>query len=418
MKEENFKEVFLAPVLKAYEKSINKRKGRVIPDILFLEMGIKRVMSYNASGRSFVQTMIDKFSLNKLTVDNFFKALSSARRMELTKEINENIIKDYNPIDEHNPFRGKQELDKYALYGLDGHFHKHPSHEKHANGKQYATGHIYGINLRSRCVQHLDVLRPENKKEHEIHALKRLGSDILRMGEPTGRKVIMVYDRAIIDFVQWYKWKYNRGLYVITREKAKMNLTVCGDLDFDRDDPVNAGVVSDQQVGHSHGTMIRKIVYIDPITEKEYSFITNVRDVSPGLIAYIYKVRWNIEKAFQEFKTTYKETKAWAKSNEAKIIQANFLCIMFNLISRIEDKAEEEYGIVDEKIIKKQQERINEQRKFLKEKKRKINPMLLTIKKNIMRSLQFIRLIEIAFDRLTSWEAFIDKLRPRMKRYL
>ena len=418
MKEKRFKDVFLTPALKAYNKADGKRKSNVISDINFLEMGIKRVMSYNASGRNFIQTMVDKFNFNKLTTNNFFKALSSKRRMKLIKEINRHLVEDYASVDNRNPFKDKQELDQYALYGADGHFHEHSSHERHANGKQYPTGHIYATNLRSGTVQHLDVLRPEDKKENEIHALKRLGSKVLRMGEPTGRKVIMVYDRAVIDFREWYNWKCSRGLYVITRKKSNMNLTVCGNLEFDRNDPVNAGIISDQQVGHSHGTMIREIVYVDPVTDNIYNFITNVMDIAPGLIAYIYKVRWNIEKVFQEFKSTYKEKKAWAKSNEAKITQANFLCIMFNLISIIEDKAETEHGIVDQKVIVKQKKRISKVKEILDKKKAKINPMIIAAKKNVIRSLQFTRLIEIAFDCLTSWEAFICKLRPRMEKYL
>ena len=418
MEEKKFKDVFLTPALNAYNKADGKRKTDVISDVDFLEMGIKRVMSYNASGRNFIQTMVDKFNFNKLTTNNFFKALSSERRMKLIKEINRHIVQDYCSLESRNPFKDTHELDEYALYAADGHFHEHPSHERHANGKQYATGHIYATNLRSGTVQHLDVLRPEDKKENEIHALKRLGGNVLRMGEPTGKKVIMVYDRAVIDFREWYNWKYSKGLYVITREKSNMNLTVCGNLEFNRNDSVNAGIVSDQQVGHSHGTMIRKIVYIDPVTDIRYSFITNVMNVSPGLITYIYKIRWDIEKIFQEFKSTYKEKKAWAKSNEAKVTQANFLCIMFNLTLIIENKTEREYGIVDQKVIRKQKKRITKLKEILDKKKAKINPMIITVKKNVMRSLQFTRLIDIAFDCLTSWEAFICKLRPRMEKYL
>ena len=75
-------------------------------------------------------------------------------------------------------------------------------------------------------MQHLDVLRPKDKKENEIHALQRLGGPALRMGEAIGRKVIMVYDRAVIDFREWYKWKKGSGVYVITREKSSMKLIV------------------------------------------------------------------------------------------------------------------------------------------------------------------------------------------------
>ena len=64
---------------------------------------------------------------------------------------------------------------------------------------------------------HLDVTKPLDKKEHEISTLKRIGVSALRMGEPVGRKVIMVYDRAIFDFLQWYQWK--RTEYADRRKK-------------------------------------------------------------------------------------------------------------------------------------------------------------------------------------------------------
>ena len=168
----------------------------------------------------------------------------------------------------------------------------------------------------------------------------------------------------------------------------------------------------------SYGRMIRKVVYIDPISGNQYSFITNVMDLPPGLIAYIYKVRWDIEKTFQQFKGNYQEKKAWGKSAEAKSIQANFLCIVFNLMLIIEDKVETEEGIVDQKIIAKQKKRILENIEILKKKNLKINPMIITLKKSVIRSCQFIRLIEIVFDDLTSWGTFVLKLRPRMEAYL
>ena len=418
MKDKIFKNVFLAPAIAAYEKSETKRKSKIISDCDFLEMGIKRVMSYYASGRNFIQVMIDKFNFKTLTVDNFFKSLSSKRRLKLLKEINENIVKDYVPIEHNNPFKDKVELDGYALYAADGHFHKHASHEKKIEGKNYPVGHIYVTNLRTTIVQHLDVLRPENKKESEIHALKRLGGQALRMGEPLGKKVIIVYDKAIVDFQEWHKWKQSKGVYVLTREKSNMQLISCGDFEFDKSDPVNAGVTSDQQVGHSHGRMIRRIIYTDPLSGKEYKFITNILNVAPGLIAYIYKVRWNIEKTFQQFKTNYHEKKAWATSDEAKSIQAIFLCIVYNLMLILEDKVELEENIVDQKIREKQKKRIEQNTETLKKKNLKINPMILTVKKSLMRSCQFIRLIEIVFNDLTSWSTFIAKLRPRMECYL
>ncbi|OVE82194.1 hypothetical protein BVY04_01615 [bacterium M21] len=117
-------------------------------------------------------------------------------------------------------------------------------------------------------MHHLDVARPATgkKKEHDIKALKRLDRKVLRMGAPTGKKVLWVYDRAIIDFIQWSKWKNGAGIYVVTREKSNMNLEIIGKYEFDSNDPRNHGVIDDQMVGNSKGTMVRRIIYIEPVS--------------------------------------------------------------------------------------------------------------------------------------------------------
>jgi len=40
------------------------------------------------------------------------------------------------------------------------------------------------------------------KNEHDMHILKRLDKDILRMSAKKGSKVLHVYDRAGIDYMQ------------------------------------------------------------------------------------------------------------------------------------------------------------------------------------------------------------------------
>ncbi len=57
---QSLKNVFLRPLYRAYEKSSNKRNSKIISDIDFLEMGLKRVRIHNASGRSFIQLMIEQ----------------------------------------------------------------------------------------------------------------------------------------------------------------------------------------------------------------------------------------------------------------------------------------------------------------------------------------------------------------------
>ncbi len=64
--------------------------------------------------------------------------------------------------------------------------------------------------------------------------------------------------------------------------------------------------------------------------------------IRPGIIAFLYKIRWNIEKTFDVFKNKSKETKAWASSPTAKTIQDQFLCCLHNLLALLEDKLKKE----------------------------------------------------------------------------
>ena len=48
------------------------------------------------------------------------------------------------------------------------------------------------------------------------------------------------------------------------------------------------------------GHMMRRVVYRDHETGREFPFITSELTVPPGPIAFIYTRRWDIEKAFDE----------------------------------------------------------------------------------------------------------------------
>ena len=83
--------------------------------------------------------------------------------------------------------------------------------------------------------------------------------------------MIYVWDKAGIDFLQWYKWKQSGGIYFISREKDNMDLLKSADLRFDKNDPINAGVISYDLVGCSAGISIQRVIYQCPITEKKFS---------------------------------------------------------------------------------------------------------------------------------------------------
>ena len=71
--------------------------------------------------------------------------------------------------------------------------------------------------------------------------------------------------------------------------------------------------------------MKKTLKYKCPISGKTYGFVTSLSNVPPGLIAYLYKTRWDIEKIFDQVKNKLAEKKAWATSDTAKKMQAQFI---------------------------------------------------------------------------------------------
>ncbi len=91
-----------------------------------------------------------------------------------------------------------EELSGYQVYAGDGHWHAAAPHEAPIDGQLWAAGHLYALSLRTRALPHLEMA--EGKKEHDMHVLKRLGAQALRMGARKGRKSLWIWDRAGPDY--------------------------------------------------------------------------------------------------------------------------------------------------------------------------------------------------------------------------
>ena len=410
---------FYSPMARALEKAAGKRECPEFTDEHFLKSGVGRCLNDVRSGRDWIQRAMAIFEWAG-TVSRCFISLRRERRLGLLgngaagvrSEADETAPASDDPFAEH------AELDGFAIYAADGHFHGTSAHEEPIGGKRQPIGHFFGMNLRTQSMIHLDVARPKFKREHDITALKRLEANALRMGEPKGRKVILAYDPAIYDFGQWKRWKQSKGIYVVTRIKENTCLVIRGDREVDREDPRNAGIVSDQLGETNSGDMLRKIVYEEPATGREFEFLTNEMTVPPGLIAFIYKKRWDIEKVFDQFKNKLMENKAWAKSSNGKCVQAQFMALTHNLTLLLERKIESEEGISDTKIDKNRERRIEGDRQRIDEAGRKENPLITQPYKAVQRSFQFLRWLRNSLLAQTSWRPAMETLRPLMLAYL
>lgn len=405
---------FFEPVDRFLRSANTSRDCPDFTDQHFLYSGIRRVISNTESGRAWVQHW-RSVTQTTLGVVNFFASLKSPRRLALVRELDEFVRADVDALRQTtDPFLIHKELADFALYAADGHFHEASVHDKRdEDGQKPLVEHFFALNMRTHTLRHLDVARPEKKREHDLTALRRFGQQTLRMGEKAGRKVVFVYDRAIVDFVQWIEWKKKSGIYVISREKENMKLQVVGVLDWDRSDPRNAGVIADEYVGTFSGVMIRRVQYVDPVTGKTFAFLTSEFTIPPGLIALLYRHRWDIEKIFDEIKNKFFERKAWAANDNAKCQHALFCCLAHNLLLLMEFRLDKENGITETKLEQKRQRR--------KEILMAANPHMiipLTINRITQRSLQFIRWLRYALDFHVPWNDALTSLQPIMKAYL
>ena|GEM_PF-195501 len=355
-------DVFFKPLFEAAHQSASQRPCFSLSDDSWLKLGVQRVLGNHPSGRSLLQSTLSLFTTAP-SHQLWFESLKSSRRLRFCRDTAMRVfhhgIKAFNNDD---VLRHLPALRDFEVLAGDGHFISHACHDPRqpssdGGARHYPTGHFYLLDLRRHLLRHLmlgDQL--QRKKEHDIRAIKRAGAQSLREGIPTGRKTLLIWDPAGIDFKLWHEYKAQHGIYFISRSKENLAFMRCGQRPWDRADSLNHGIESDQQVGSgTQGYLLRKVTYTDPQSGRTYEFITNEMTLPPGLIALLYRMRWDIEKVFDELKNKLQQTKAWASSATAKQIQAQFICLIHNLMRLMQRELAAE-GIEDRIEIKRRAE--------------------------------------------------------------
>lgn len=412
---------FYAPLIDAVQSCSTSRVCPEYSDLDHALCGIGRVVHNVQSGRDWIQQADFEHGLN-VGVSKFFDALKSHRRTRTLRSVADALVKMANASASasSDPFADCEELDGFALYASDGHTLAASAHEDEIIGKVRPHTHIYSLNLRHHSMSHLQLCSPDigKKKEHEIKTLKRTPARAMRMGEPKGTKVVHCYDPAIIDYKLWTNWKQSKGVYIITLEKSNSALEVVSEKQWDQSVPRNSGVVFDEVAISSGGCSIRRVTYCDPVTCKSYVFLTTEMTLPPGIIAFLYKMRWDIEKFFDQSKNKFGEKKGWGKSEESKRQQALFIVSAHNLCMIFERLIEKEEGIVDAKSIAKRAVRRAEEKHIARDNGNAFNAMVASCDRITQRSLQFIRWLRSSLRFSTPWRPAIDYLRPLMLKYI
>jgi len=395
----DFSNEFFKPIFEVYSRSFKQYQCTGISDVNYCQLGSLRCISSAKTGHEFLQIHADQ-EVADIEVGHFFKALKSKRRLTNLTSINqllaENLTKKCN-----DPLAQFSELDQWEVNLVDGHYQKAACFDPKYQGpnntiKSIATGHFFQMDLRNQHLSCLDLVKPEDgkKKVHDTTVIRRSSPEALRNGAPKGRKVMLVWDKACIDYHLWYDLKHTNGIYFITVEKENSKAEICSANLVDHSNWLNEGVVSDHLVGTSNGVQLRRIVYKNPKDGKVYTYLTNDNTLPAGILVLLYKHRWDQEKVFDVLKNKMEERKSWASSDTAKQSHAMFECLAHNLLLLLEEQMINEEGLIDECERKKDlgRKRVGSpERLRLKKEGNMINTAIVRATQRTQRFIRWVR---------------------------
>ena len=315
-----------------------RRSCSEMTDMDFLRFGLLRGIGAVDSGRHFLQTTKDIHD-EHIPLSSYFNALKSPRRQSMLEAIEKQSYIIHSKtlasqgIDYLDQFK---ELDQYTVEAADGHFIDHACHtEKGANGKVYAAGFIYSMNLRNGLLRPLCCITNGTKRHHEIpvlrHYIEKQNSDTNKLA-----KCIYVYDKAATDY-SWWSRQSRHGNYMISMLKVNSAATFVKSISYDKSNEINTGIER-YSTYEIDGIKFNRVDYRDPETQKCYSFVSTLpASINPGTIAMLYYKRWTIEKAFNNSKSNLKEKKAWSSNSNALNNQMRFTSMSYNLMRVFEE---------------------------------------------------------------------------------
>jgi hypothetical protein len=396
---------FLAPLAQIIPRLLSLRDCPTRSDQEWIEQGIWRTLTPSRSGRDFVQTYLDEPE----DPNRYFQRLASGRRLKVVEECSRELRALVNEV-VGDPLNEFEALRCFDFYAGDGHYLEHASHDLSVEGTNWATGHFFSLNLRTQALFPLVLAdRVGRKKEHDQRMLKRQSVAMLRQGAKVGRKVLWVWDKAGVNLELWQERKAS-GIYFLSMQKENQCLDCVKVRPIDFSQMINQGVLSDELMKDRRGIEVRRVVFRNPSDEKRYVYLTSEMTLEPGLIALLYKTRWEIEKVFDETKTKLAEKKSWATSDIAKQMQSHFVAMTHNLLLLFERYLKTEKGIENTAELNRRQKREEAQEKDLAQKSESVPLIYRILSRFTQASFKLIRWLRAYWRNTTSPERAYDAL--------
>ena len=173
---------------------------------------------------------------------------------------------------------------------------------------------------------------------HDINAM-----DVI----PYEKSSFYIFDRGYNDFKRLYAIE-SIGAYFVVRGKKNNDFKP---MKWKRRFPPDSGILSDA-IGYMDGQLtmgkypekIRRVIYWDEVNKKKFIFFTNTfdederLDISPMMVAELYKNRWQIELFFKWLKQHLKIKKFWGETENAVRIQIYSAIIAYCMMAIVQKK--------------------------------------------------------------------------------
>ena len=336
----------------ALENCRSRRQCPELDDRDFLFEGVVRVLGAYDSGRAWLQHQREQARAHTAR-STAFDALNSPRRhttvAESAEALQRNLVRELTRVGVDH-LADFPELPDWNVLAADGHAVEHAVHAaRDGRGRHVADAGVYTLDLRTGVSAFLTPVAGDGHHAHEWPAFK---ASVRRFRSAS--RTLWVVDRAFIDNGGWDRLR-RQGIYQITRLKENMYPVEEQPIAFDRADPVNAGVRRFSRVRfHGVAGVFLLVDFRDPETGQRYRFLSSLPDTfRPGLIAWLYLLRWKIEKLYDTFKNKLHQTKAWANSVAAAAIRPLFVSMTYNLLLWLQQCLHADFGIADDKVARK-----------------------------------------------------------------
>jgi len=411
------RDAFLEPALSLLSTLDHHRDDLAFSDAEFITLGVRRINSFHPSGRSFLQS-VRQCDLSEVSVKAYFGAASSPRRLAMLHELNGTISRKIGSAVDR--FAAFPELAGRDVLAVDGHDIRRATHEPPAtmaSGRREVPDTVTGVFLRNLRTGAARVLAQTEGHQHEWAAVKaRPWSDF--HWHPGAKGTILVIDPVAVDFEFLRGAKFKGGFTVITRTKQNLVAREVRPLAWNRKDRRNQGVLSDERVRFGEAGEFRRVRYQDPETGEIHELLTTEFHLPPGIIAQLYRLRWDIEKFFDVCENLLAEKRAWGAGPVPAQVQNEFLVLVHNLFLLLSGRLEAEEGIRDEKVEVKYEAALKRRSQAARGVGKTVSPWVRALRRITRWSSQFTRWLQDAILHDWDWRYGVEKLKPLMRAYL